>query len=879
MPQWRRIYVSGSAAEFSTLTVDGSLVVGSITGSFDGPHFCIRGTNHFSSGSLQGGELTTVSNIAIGTNVLSGSAGSDNTGIGHLVLNENTTGCRNTGIGYQALCGSTTGIGNISIGYLSLKNNTTGNCNVVIGYNALQSASLSSINVAIGTCAGYTITGSSTNNLFIGSNVGPTTACSASNTIWIDTAATNTPLIYGCTTAADRRVTINTKLTSTEITGSTLLVNSTSSFLGKAIFEATSSFLGEAVFGTTSDAFKDIFIQSSTTGESAVSFGDIDDNIGRIGYSNAQNYMYFRVNDSERLRITASGDVFVCHNLQVSQSITGSCIFVVKESDIENTNLALHAGASPSTARCAVIQMREWDQNASYARGFDLIYDGDGTGRFCGASVVCASQNNVTTSFQIDRNSSNITINHDLSVLGSTTLLQTQVTAITASSTLSSTVPFYTFDGDLDTGIGRIGANCLSLITNGIEGLRLNSLGSVFLPTGGLTVGGRWLVVDAPITASSATSATNPLYTFTGDLNTGIGRQAADTLTFITNGASRFNIDSQGTSSFSGRVYQDSIGTENTAFGQCALENNTTGTANTAFGCCAAINTTTRSSNTAIGANALSGTTPGSGNTAIGANTLTQMIATTAASNTAVGQCALYCVTRGCRNIGVGVQAGRLITVGSLNTIVGVFSGQCLESGSDNTIIGYSSGDRLANSDCNTILGSRNGNAVLETTSGSNQILVGVSTEASPVSADNHTVWGNASNNVCNCVFSAWQNVSDCNDKTDIQNLNPSLGLSFVEKLRPISYYWDHRDAYVDKCGFEYGNKDGTLKSEKQHYGLMAQDVKETLCNLKIRFDALGYDSTKNAYRMAYEEIIPSLILSIQQLNSKIERLEECINR
>ena len=138
-----------------------------------------------------------------------------------------------------------------------------------------------------------------------------------------------------------------------------------------------------------------------------------------------------------------------------------------------------------------------------------------------------------------------------------------------------------------------------------------------------------------------------------------------------------------------------------------------------------------------------------------------------------------------------------------------------------------------------------------------------------------HTVWGNSGNNACNCVYVAWSNVSDCRDKTNIQTLSPKMGLDLIKKLRPVAFNWDHRDTYVRECSYEYGQKDGTLAGTKEHYGLIAQELKQTLDELNVRFDGLGHDDEKNAYRLTYEELIAPIIKAIQELNTRLEVVEE----
>ena len=70
--------------------------------------------------------------------------------------------------------------------------------------------------------------------------------------------------------------------------------------------------------------------------------------------------------------------------------------------------------------------------------------------------------------------------------------------------------------------------------------------------SGNETVGGVLYVDDN-------TTANTPVISFTGDTNTGFGRSGADTLDFITNGASRFRIEATGQIK---AVYESQVGTD-----------------------------------------------------------------------------------------------------------------------------------------------------------------------------------------------------------------------------------------------------------------------------------------------------------------------------
>lgn len=67
------------------------------------------------------------------------------------------------------------------------------------------------------------------------------------------------------------------------------------------------------------------------------------------------------------------------------------------------------------------------------------------------------------------------------------------------------------------------------------------------------------LTIGGVLVADDSTSTSAPPITFTGDTNTGIGRSGADTLDFITNGNSRFRIESTGQIK---AVYESQVGTD-----------------------------------------------------------------------------------------------------------------------------------------------------------------------------------------------------------------------------------------------------------------------------------------------------------------------------
>jgi len=96
---------------------------------------------------------------------------------------------------------------------------------------------------------------------------------------------------------------------------------------------------------------------------------------------------------------------------------------------------------------------------------------------------------------------------------------------------------------------------------------------------------------------------------------------------------------------------------------------------------------------------------------------------------------------------------------------------------------------------------------------------------------------------------------SDRNEKNTI--VESDLGLDFVNKLKPVSYKWNKDDG-------------------KTHYGLIAQDVEETLSTEgKTDKDFAGLDIPKEgSMGLAYTELISPLIKAVQELTTEVQTLK-----
>jgi hypothetical protein len=145
-----------------------------------------------------------------------------------------------------------------------------------------------------------------------------------------------------------------------------------------------------------------------------------------------------------------------------------------------------------------------------------------------------------------------------------------------------------------------------------------------------------------------------------------------------------------------------------------------------------------------------------------------------------------------------------------------------------------------------------------------------------------------ASSYDCGTATRYWRNVrglnayitmSDVRLKTDIKECN--LGLGFINKLKPVSYKWIETVESVDKQVDKDGKviKDEIIKSPgmRDHYGLIAQDLKETLDSEGINSSIwclADKDDANSTQSVRYTELIGPMIKAIQELNQMVKDLK-----
>ena len=217
-------------------------------------------------------------------------------------------------------------------------------------------------------------------------------------------------------------------------------------------------------------------------------------------------------------------------------------------------------------------------------------------------------------------------------------------------------------------------------------------------------------------------------------------------------------------------------------------------------------------------------------------------------SNTQIGRVAFRYNT-GC-STGIGANAGQAANSAGKQVAIGQAASQFYSS-TGNTAIGA----------CANRFGANSGT-----------VQIGFYAYASSYS-NNHFVIGKYSFTTAH-VNVGWSNLSDCRDKTNVESLTDNLGLNFIRKLNPVSFKFDHRRKYMFKCGFEYGDKDGTLTEQLEHYGFLAQEVKEAAEALSETFDGVSYNAHDDVYGLAAIELIAPIVKALQQINEDLDLIE-----
>ena len=251
-----------------------------------------------------------------------------------------------------------------------------------------------------------------------------------------------------------------------------------------------------------------------------------------------------------------------------------------------------------------------------------------------------------------------------------------------------------------------------------------------------------------------------------------------------------------------------------------------TGYPNSAFGFESLLSNTTGYTNSAFGYQTLSANTTGNYNSAFGDQSLRYN--TTGYQNSAFGDESLLNNSTGHDNSAFGISSLKSNTTGIFNTACGTTSMLSNTTGNTNSAFGYQS--------------------LSTNTTGSNNTAIGFGAQVPDGTASNQVRIGNTNVTYAG-VQVAWTITSDRRWKSNI--LNSNLGLSFINKLRPVSYTRNNDE------------------SQKTEYGLIAQEVEEVLKDEGAENTGMLTITHEGMYELRYNDLLAQLIKAIQELKNE----------
>ena len=178
----------------------------------------------------------------------------------------------------------------------------------------------------------------------------------------------------------------------------------------------------------------------------------------------------------------------------------------------------------------------------------------------------------------------------------------------------------------------------------------------------------------------------------------------------------------------------------------------------------------------------------------------------------------------------------------SQSVAIGSFAMQSpTATATSNVVIGYQAGPTLSTSN-NVIIGQGASSGFASC------IVIG---QGAASTANNHIRIGNSQ--TLATTPASWTVISDRRAKSDIKD--SPLGLDFIKKLRPVSYF---------------KNNDENKKTE---YGFIAQEVEASLKKVGDNNNGVIYKDPEGNYGMRYNDIIPITVKAIQEQQILIEKL------
>lgn len=246
-------------------------------------------------------------------------------------------------------------------------------------------------------------------------------------------------------------------------------------------------------------------------------------------------------------------------------------------------------------------------------------------------------------------------------------------------------------------------------------------------------------------------------------------------------------------------------------------------------------------------------------------------------------------------NTALGQGAGAAQKTGGWNTYLGSNAAQTVPHATNSLVAGYVAAQNAGMLTRATIVGAGAATAVTNTLlnvtavgqaalsksvdgsayTSSHENVTGIGYD-SRVSGANQVQLGNPATTTY--VYGTVQNRSDARDKADVRDTK--LGLSFIEKLRPVDYRWDMREDYAetdDDGNTIFHERDGSRKRSRYHHGFVAQEVQKVIEETGEDFGGLQDHSVNggaDVLSIGYDEVIAPLVKAVQELSAEVARLK-----
>jgi hypothetical protein len=381
------------------------------------------------------------------------------------------------------------------------------------------------------------------------------------------------------------------------------------------------------------------------------------------------------------------------------------------------------------------------------------------------------------------------------------------------------------------------------------------------------TTGSNLVAIGVNSLYSNTTGTQNTMVGFgtgvtitTGSQNTGLGCGA---LAGVVAGNNNVGVGSLALAGVADATFSDCV-----AVGFESQQNAQSGQANISMGSLSLNLILSGSNNVALGLSAMQQNQSGSSSVAIGTSSLgagtgfdrciaigfQSLVNNSGSDNIAIGDTALQQNTTAVGNVAIG-SSTLMFSTGGWNVGIGYNSLSSNGTGINNVAVGYKTLTGCSAGVGNTALGYQAG---WTNTSGSNNTYIGNLAVANTVTESNQFVLGNSSVTTLRCAVSTITALSDARDKTNVEDM--TLGLSFIESLRPKTFTWNTRD----------GAKVGLLDE-----GFIAQDLQSVQESFGVSdWLQLVDASDPDRLQASYARLLPVMVRAIQDLSNQIKDLK-----